>query len=104
MITLLPALLGASMMLATGTALGLLLAKWMRLPYGEALAFALGFPCRNVAFGLTVAASILHKPEYLAILLVYFLLEVPLVLAGTMLARKQQEAAGMPEAEPEQAR
>jgi BASS family bile acid:Na+ symporter len=68
--------------LAIGLGAGCLWARWWRLPPAESLPVAVTFPVRNVALAAALATSLLGRPEFLSLIALYFLLEVPLFLLG----------------------
>lgn len=61
---------------------GLLWARLWRLTPPDALPTALTFPVRNAGLAAALATT-LNRPELLAVIALYFLVEVPLFLAGT---------------------
>ena len=57
------------------------LSRVMGLPAADRMAFAVIFPVRNVSLAMAVAITLLGRVEYAAFAVVYFLTEVPLLLA-----------------------
>jgi len=85
----LPAVL---LFLLAGLAIGCLWVRWWRLPAPEALAVLVTFPVRNVGLAAALATSLLGRPDFLALIALYFLLEVPLFLLGARLWRTARSA------------
>jgi BASS family bile acid:Na+ symporter len=73
--------------LAIGLGAGWLWARLWRLPRAEFLPVAVTFPVRNVALAAALATSLIGRPDFLSLIALYFLLEVPLFLLGARLWR-----------------
>lgn len=87
------ALPAVALFLLAGTAVGALWARWWRLPSPDALAVLVTFPVRNVGLAAALATSLLGRPDFLALIALYFLLEVPLFLLGARLWRTGRPSA-----------
>ena len=69
-------------------AVGMVLAWLLRLSQDDCLTIGIGFAVRNVAMATAIAFTLLERVEYGVFAVVYFLTEVPLVLAAVCVYRK----------------
>ena len=72
--------------LLTGTVTG----RFLKLPAVDILTCGILFSVRNVSLAMAIAVSLLHRVEYAVFAVVYFLVEVPLLLAFVAAARRWQ--------------
>ena len=72
--------------LVIGAGVGLLLG----LPPADVLTSGILYSVRNVSLAMAVAVTLLHRVEYAVFAVVYFLTEVPLLLAFVAAARRWQ--------------
>jgi BASS family bile acid:Na+ symporter len=88
------ALPAVSLFLLAALAVGVLWARWWRLPAADSLSVLVTFPVRNVGLAAALATTLLGRPEFLSLFALYFLLEVPLFLLGARLWRAAAGTAG----------
>jgi bile acid:Na+ symporter, BASS family len=69
-------------------AVGMVLAWLLRLSQDDCLTIGIGFAVRNVAMATAIAFTLLERLEYGVFAVVYFLTEVPLLLAAAGIYRK----------------
>ena len=74
--------------------IGLAVGRILRLGAGGVMTMGLMFAARNVALATLIAVTLLNKVEYAVFAVVYFLTEVPLLLAAVALHRVRR-APGM---------
>lgn len=81
---------GAFMVLAllAGTVIG----RLFSLPAADILTCGVLFSVRHVGLAMAIAVTLLHRLEYAVFAVVYFLTEVPLLLAFVAAARYRQRA------------
>jgi BASS family bile acid:Na+ symporter len=85
-----PAVAASVALMTVAMAAGWILSVWMRLPGAERMTFAVIFAVRNVALSMAVAVTLLGRADYAAFAVVYFLAEVPLLLASVAIYRRRR--------------
>jgi BASS family bile acid:Na+ symporter len=66
--------------MVSALAIGLMLARLLRLSASDSVTVGIVFAVRNVAIALAIALTILHRTEFAEFAVVYFVAEVPLML------------------------
>ena len=61
-------------------AIGLILARLLRLSASDSVTVAIVFAVRNVALALAIALTIVNRIEFAVVAVVYFIVEVPLLM------------------------
>ena len=79
---------------------GALLGRMLRLTGKEILTGSIVFAVRNVSLALAIAVTLLNRVEYAVFAVVYFLTEVPLLLAFVWAARRWQDRKAAEHARP----
>ena len=82
-------LLAGSTFLLMSLGFSALLLRLGRAARGDSVAAALCLPVRNVGVAALVAAGLLDRPEWLSTLGVYFVVEVPMLLAASLVLRRR---------------
>ena len=83
-----PAATASLALMTVAMAAGWLCGISIGLPGAERMTFAVIFAVRNVALAMAVAVTLLGRVDYAAFAVVYFLTEVPLLLAGVAIYRR----------------
>lgn len=81
------ALAGVAFM-AAALAAGLALARWLRLNASDSVTVITIFAVRNVGLALAIAVTLMDRIEFSEVAAVYFLAEVPLLLAVVYVYRR----------------
>lgn len=69
---------------------GVMIGRLLRLPTADILTNGILFSVRNVGLAMAIAVTLLHRVEYAVFAVVYFLTEVPLLLAFVAAVRRRQ--------------
>ena len=75
-----PTLVGAFLLMTGAMCAGLALSAILRLPRRQVVTAAITFPVRNIGLAFAIAVTLLGRVEYAAVAVVFFLVEVPLLL------------------------
>jgi BASS family bile acid:Na+ symporter len=75
-----PTFLAASCLLIVSTLVGIGAAKALRLPDKHAFGGSISFPVRNIGLALAMSVSLPHGAEYASFAVIFFLVEVPILL------------------------
>ena len=76
------------MFIVVALAVGLVLARLLRLSKDDSVTIGIGFAVRNVALALAIAVTLLNRIDYAVFAAVYFITEVPLLLGAVGVYRK----------------
>lgn len=74
-------LMGVGLLLGAATSAGLAITSLLRLPRRQLIGGSIIFPVRNIGLALAITVSLLGRVEYAVFALVFFLVEVPLLLS-----------------------
>jgi BASS family bile acid:Na+ symporter len=85
-----PAAAASVALMTAAMAAGWVLSVSMGLAGAERMTFAVIFAVRNVALAMAVAVTLLGRVDYAAFAVVYFLAEVPLLLASVAIYRRRR--------------
>jgi BASS family bile acid:Na+ symporter len=85
-----------AMFVGVALAVGLVLARLLRLSKDDSVTIGIGFAVRNVALALAIAVTLLNRIDYAVFAAVYFITEVPLLLGAVGIYRKLRAPAAQP--------
>ena len=79
--------LASAALIVTSLLLGLGVSRMARFNASDTLTIAITFAARNAALAVVIAVTLLHRIEFAAFATVYFLTEMPFILAAVALYR-----------------
>jgi BASS family bile acid:Na+ symporter len=82
-----PLLAAASLFTAIAGAIGLAVAKALRWPRVDVVTVAVGFPARSLSVATLLAVNVLGRLEFLSFAVVFFLVQVALIVPAVLLMR-----------------
>jgi predicted Na+-dependent transporter len=89
-----------TVLLGLAMAIGLGVARWLRLNASDSMTMAILFAVRNVALATAIAVTLLNRTEFAVFTMVYFLAEVPLLLGTVATYRLWSPPRTMPLSQP----
>jgi BASS family bile acid:Na+ symporter len=88
-----PILTAALLFTATAGAVGLAVAKALRWPRTDVVTVAVGFPARSLSVATLIAVNVLGRLDFLSFAVIFFLVQVALIVPAVLLARPASEQA-----------
>jgi BASS family bile acid:Na+ symporter len=82
-----PILTAALLFTAIAGAVGLAVAKALRWPRTDVVTVAVGFPARSLSVATLIAVNVLGRMEFLSFAVIFFLVQVALIVPAVLLAR-----------------
>jgi BASS family bile acid:Na+ symporter len=82
-----PILTAALLFTAIAGVVGLVVAKALRWPRTDVVTVAVGFPARSLSVATLIAVNVLGRLEFLSFAVIFFLVQVALIVPAVLLAR-----------------
>jgi BASS family bile acid:Na+ symporter len=82
-----PILAAAALFTVIAGVVGLAVAKSLRWPRVDRLTVSIGYPARSLSVATLIAVNVLGRPEFLSFAVVFFLVQVALIVPAVLLMR-----------------